>query len=102
MSLRRFEISLDEERITKDGVYTSEELYYTLDSAMERKKIIKTGKGIYEGDDTHAFGSMYFSLYGCKWFMKYVDKWLSYHDGAVEDVVESVKIKERQAANEFE
>ena len=74
MSLRRFEISLDEERITKDGVYTSEELYYTLDSAMKRKNILKTGKGIYDGDDIHAFGAMYFSLYGCMWFMKYVDK----------------------------
>lgn len=101
MSLRRFEISLDEERITKDGVYTSEELYYTLDSAMKRKNILKTGKGIYDGDDIHAFGAMYFSLYGCMWFMKYVDKWLSYHDGGYDDVIKSVRIKERQAANEF-
>lgn len=101
MSLRRFEISFDENRIDEFGEYTSDALYDALDKAMKQGSITKTAKGVYEGYSANDFIVMYFYLYNLSWFMKYVSKWLYYHDGAVEDVVKSVKIKERQTANEF-
>lgn len=101
MSMRKFEISFDEKRIELFDEYTSEALYDALDRSMEQGSITKTAKGVYEGDNANDFIVMYFYLYERTWFMKYVDKWLSYHDGAVEDVVASVNIKERQAVHEF-
>lgn len=101
MSKRKFEISFDEERMIKDGKYNPDDAYYSLDQVMKKTGITKTGKGIYEGDNQHAFGSLYFSLLGCMWFMKYVNKWLSYHDGVSDDVIKSLNLKERQATNEF-
>ena len=101
MSLRKFEISFDEERINQFDEYTSEALYDALDKSMQEGSIVKTGKGIYEGNNSSDFIVMYFYLFNRAWFMKYVKTWYSYHDGGVEDVVKYAKIKERQIANEF-
>lgn len=101
MSWRKFEITFDEKRIQELGEYTSEALYDALDESMKQGSITKTSKGVYEGNNANDFIVMYFYLYDRSWFMKYVSKWLSYHDGAVEDVVKSVKIKERQEASDW-
>ena len=46
MSLRRFEISFDENRIDEFGEYTSDALYDALDKAMKQGSITKTAKGV--------------------------------------------------------
>lgn len=101
MSKRKFEISFDEERINRFDEYTSEALYDTLDKIMSYHHVTKTGKGVYEGENANDFIGLYFYLYDLNWFMNYVGKWYSYHDGGMEDVIKSVNIKERQLANEF-
>ena len=101
MSKRKFEISFDEERINQFNEYTSEALYDTLDKIMSYHHLTKTAKGVYEGDNANDFIGLYFYLYDLNWFMNYVGKWYSYHDGGMEDVIKSVNIKERQIANEF-
>ena len=76
-------------------------VYDTLDKIMSYHHLTKTAKGVYEGDNANDFIGLYFYLYDLNWFMNYVGKWYSYHDGGMEDVIKSVNIKERQIANEF-
>ena len=93
--MRKFEIHLNDEKIIADGIYTPEEVHNALDAAMESANIAKQSEGVYVGkrtpQDTDQFISMYFFLFNKKWFMDYVDKWLSYHDGIVDNVIEDIK-----------
>lgn len=94
MSLRKFEIHFDEDKVRADNVYSLEHLYYTIDEVMREAGIEKIDNGVYQAktdssDYEVIFGSMIIALSRHKWFIKYADKWKMYYDGHSEDVLES-------------
>lgn len=94
MSLRRFEIGFDEKAVNDDGIYEIHKLYHAIDEVMKMSGINKISEGTYEciGDDAEVqkkFDIMFFLFCSEKWFLKYVNKWLAYHDNyEPEDIIE--------------
>ena len=88
----KYEIHFDENKIKTDGYYTPEHLYYVLDTIMNELHFKKTGNGTYMENGTDdeietAITVLIFTLFSEDWFVQYADKWLSYEDGEVEDVL---------------
>ena len=96
MSLRKFEIHFDEEKVKAYGKYTTEQLYSMLDTLMKHRNIDILNQGVQQTkEDTDKTHDMFFAflmaLTKTEWFIANVDKWLYYHDGDVEDCLEEHK-----------
>lgn len=93
MSLNKFEIHFDENKVKEYGKYSVEQLYAMLDTLMERRKIDKLSEGIYQArEDNNEYENVFFSflmvLPKTDWFIKCADKWLYYYNDGVEDCLE--------------
>lgn len=99
----KLEIRLNENKIRKEGKYTTECLNQTLISAFEEEQLdcrkesdgtlVFVGRGL--AKDYGCFGMLITALKREMWFMNYVEKWIWYNsddgesedDFAVEDVL---------------
>lgn len=93
MSLRKFEIHFDEEKVKAYGKYTTEQLYAMVDTLMERRSIDKLSEGIYQAKaDNHEyevlFSAFLMRLPNTDWFINCADKFLYFHDDGVENVLQ--------------
>ncbi len=96
MNLRKFEIRFDEEKVKQYGKYSIKYMYYMIDTVMQERKIDKLAEGIYQArEDNEYYDSMFMACLmtfdKLDWFMRCADKWLSYHDGVVDDVLDIYK-----------
>ena len=96
MSLRKFEIHFDEEKVKAYGKYTMEHIHYMLDTVMRERKVDKLAEGVYQArEDNNYYDTVFISCLVAfdklDWFMRCADKWLSYHDGVVDDVLDIYK-----------
>ncbi len=93
MSLRRFEIHFDEEKVKQYGKYTVEQLYAMLDTLMEHRSIDKLSEGVYQVRNEsekyeEVFAAFLMILPRTEWFISCADKWLYYYDEGSEDCLE--------------
>lgn len=92
MSLRKFEIHFDENKVNEYGKYSVEQLYAMLDILMERRKIDKLSEGVYQArKDNEEYDTIFIAflmrLPNTDWFINCADKFYSYHDDTVDDVL---------------
>ncbi len=93
------EIAFDEERIRKEGVCTSEDLWEYVNFVMEELDLIEIQKGVYkakvEREAFACFGAAYLTFSENGSFERYVTtwKWYDYEDlnGPYEDIIEGRK-----------
>ena len=93
MSLNKFEIHFDEEKVKQYGQYSIDQLYQIMDILMERRSIDKLSEGIYQAkEDSDEYETIFMSflmvLPKTDWFIKCADKWLYYYNDGVEDCLE--------------
>lgn len=86
----KMQIKMDEEKIRREGRYSMEKIYGTLDDFfVNRLLLIKANDGFYLGsgspDDFANFGVAMTTLGKKSWFMSNVDTWLYFNSEDSED-----------------
>lgn len=95
----KVEVVLDEEKILREGKYTPEKLWSTVDKMYVGNGMLKLSKGVYRDAgrdcDWAVFGRINIALEQCSWFMENVKSWLWYNsdngkdedDFTIEDII---------------
>ncbi len=89
----KLEIKLDDDKVEKEGKYTTSGIYGTVDKVFSQydfnKEILSDGTHCYYGNgkpkDYGIFGKIITSLKNKEWFIDYLSKWLWYNSDDGED-----------------